>query len=107
MTWREDLRAILGEVPADELPNVIGELARAQAVAQLRLSAPRSRGKAPTPPAPDRQLTATEAAERLRMSAKWVRRYGDQLGASHLSPRAVRYSERAIQRYLEAKRSTP
>ncbi len=49
MTWREDLRAIIDEVALSEIPEVLGELARGQAVAQLRLQAPRQNGGALAP----------------------------------------------------------
>lgn len=104
MNWREDLRTIIDEVAVSEIPDVLGELARAQAVVQLRLQPPRQNGSTPEP---DQLLTANEVADRLNVGTKWVYSHADQLGAAHLSPRAVRFSERAVQRYLAAHRQRP
>ena len=108
MTWREDLRAIFNEVAVSEIPDALGELARGQAVMQLRLQAPGRNTSGPGPqvsaPGHDQQLTADEVASRLSVSKKWVYGHEEQLGAVHLSARAVRFSERAVQRYIAAHR---
>ena len=52
----------------------------------------------------DQSLTAEEVAQRLQVSTRWVYDHGEQLGARHLSRRCVRYSARAVTRYL-ARRS--
>jgi hypothetical protein len=61
---------------------------------------------APAPVAeqsPEAWLTADQVAERLRCSPRWVYDHGQQLGARHLSRRCVRFSSRAIDRYLSRK----
>lgn len=104
MTWRADLRAIVEEIAASDIPDVLGELARAQAVIQLKLQPPRQDGAAPVL---DQQLTVDEVADRLKVGTKWVYAHADQLGAVHLSARAIRFSERAIQRFIVARRHRP
>lgn len=103
MTWREDLRAIIDEVAVSEIPDVLGELARAQAVAQLRLQPPTQNG---TVPKLDQYLTVEEVAEHLKVGTKWIYDHVDELGGMRLSSRAVRFPSRAIQRYLAGRRST-
>lgn len=104
MNWRADLWAILEEISVSEIPDVLGELARAQAVAQLRLQPPAQNGTASKL---DQHLTVDEVADRLSVGTKWVYDHADQLGAVHLSTRAVRFPERAVQRYLAAHRQRP
>ena len=103
MNWRADLRSLIDEVEVHEIPDVLGELARMQAIVQKRLQPPTRNG---TTPKLDQYLTVEEVAERLSIGTKWVYDHADQLGAVHLSTRAVRFPERAVQRYLTARRST-
>ncbi len=104
MNWRDDLRAILEEIPPSEIPDVLGELARATVVVQLRLQQPTQNGTAPKF---DQYLTVEEVADRLKVGTKWVYEHADQLGGVHLSTRAVRFPQRAVQRYLAAHRQRP
>ncbi len=101
---RESIRKIVEECPYNTLPDVMGELARAQAVASVRLH---ENGTAPAPPTNrlGRHLTADEVAELLGMSAKWCYDHADELGAVRLSARAVRFPESAVRRYIAARTS--
>jgi predicted DNA-binding transcriptional regulator AlpA len=99
--WRADLEGLVVGVAEAELPDLVGELARAQALARLRLS---ENGHAQAParrePRPlDRYLDAAEISDRLSMSTDWVYRHADELGAVKLGG-AVRFPERAVIRYL-------
>lgn len=98
MTWRDELRALVEAVQSKELPDLAGELARASALVTLRLNTPRENGA--KAPATDRMLTAKQAANILSMSDKWVYRHARELGGTELSPGAVRFSARAIKRYV-------
>ena len=58
----------------------------------------------PAPAAPDRLLTAQEAAALLRTSPKWVYRAaaaGRLPFARHLSPGVLRFSELGLMKWLE------
>lgn len=48
----------------------------------------------------DRSLTVKQVAERLGVAQRWVYDHGEQLGARRLSRRCVRFSERAVERWL-------
>jgi len=63
-------------------------------------------GNGTTPPerSPDRSLTAGQVAEMLGTSVRWVYDHADQLGGKRLSRRCLRFSERAVRRYLERRR---
>ena len=69
-----DLARVAEEVPASDLPAIVGALAQAQAVALARLTTPR----APTPVADgdaaesDEFLTTEQAAQVLKVSANYV-----------------------------------
>jgi excisionase family DNA binding protein len=101
---RGRLSRIVEECPADALPDLLGELARAQAVATLRLQ---DNGTPPAPPSDKlgRHLTADELAKRLGVSPKWCYDHADELGAVRLSGRAVRFPEKAVRRYISARTS--
>ena len=101
---RGRLSKIVQEWPPDALPDLLGELARAQAVATLRLS---EKGAAPAPPTNKlgRHLTADEVAKLLGMSPKWCYDHAAALGAVRLSGRAVRFPEKAVRSYITARTS--
>jgi len=54
-------------------------------------------------------LRKPEAAERLRVSAATLNRYigGHSLPVIHLSPRAVRIDEGALERFIASRSSAP
>ena len=103
---RRRLSKIVEKCPPDALPDLVGELARAQAVATLRLH---ENGASSAPANPvrslDRYLTAEELANRLNLSPKWCYDHADELGAVRLSGRAVRFPEMAVSRYIAARTS--
>ena len=98
---RGRLSKIVQECPPDALPDLLGELARAQAIASVRLQ---ENGASSAPANPmrslDRYLGVGEVADRLGMSTDWVYRHADELGAVKLGG-AVRFPERAVARYFK------
>lgn len=99
-------RYIATATPAD-VPEIIGALARLDAVARFRIAtADSSNGDTgPRGAEPERFLTAAEVGERLGVSAKWAYEHQAELGATKLSPRCVRFSERKVVRYLKTRRA--
>jgi predicted DNA-binding transcriptional regulator AlpA len=56
-------------------------------------------------PEPDRLLTVAEAAAILGVAPRWLYRHASRLPfARRLSPKALRFSEAALARYLERPR---
>jgi hypothetical protein len=51
-------------------------------------------------PEPEAWLTAAECADRLHVSARWCYDHAVDLGAKRLSRRCVRFSSRAVARYM-------
>lgn len=100
MTWRDDLDGLVAAVPESELPDLLGELARAQAVLMSRLTASRENGARPPSPAVGRFLTAEELADKLSLDRKWCYAHATELGAVRLSNGCVRFPEKAILRFL-------
>ncbi len=101
MSWRDELEAIIGVVPADQLADLIGELARLDVLARQRLA--RDNGAAPSSP-PEKYLKAREVAVMLEMSKQWVYAHQRELGGTRLDG-AVRFGERAVRRYLAARKA--
>jgi predicted DNA-binding transcriptional regulator AlpA len=98
MTWRDDFRAILDQVPAAELADLVGECARLQAIAASRITTTMSTvGDVPE------YLDADAVAARLSMSVPWVYSNQRRLGAVKLGS-AVRFPVAAVDRYLASKR---
>ncbi len=102
------LRGIVEELPPDRLPEAIGALAEALAVAHTRLL---ENGSAPAPrqedlaPESDRLFDVNEAAEMLGVDTRWLYRRADRLPFTRrLGPRTLRFSEAALRRWIEARK---
>ena len=104
MTWRDDLRAIVRSAPLDALPELIAELARANAIATQRINRPLP-NKENASPLIDRHLTADEVADRLSVSSKWVYEHATDLGGVKLSNGCVRFPAQALYRFLRSRRA--
>ncbi len=100
---RGRLSRIVEECPPDALPDLLGELARAQALAQVRLQPPTTNG--PRPPEVGEYLTADELAAKLRVRPKWCYEHADDLGAVRLSTGCVRFPVRAVMRLIQARKA--
>ncbi len=104
---RDRLSKIVEEYPPDALPDLLGELARAQAVATLRLS---ENGRTTKRPAPDMRpkgklIDAHAAAEILGTKVRWLYDRADELPFTRrLGPRTLRFDEAALRRWLETRR---
>ena len=104
MSWREELRAIVDSVPQDELPDLIGGLAREQAILTARP------GRPLTPAAPnsgggkrDRLLNVGEAAECLSVTERWLYDHKDLPFRLKLPGGLVRFSERGLERWISTR----
>ncbi len=104
---RGRLSRIVEECPADALPDLLGELARAQAVATLRLS---ENGRSLERPAPDIQpkgklIDANAAAKILGTNVRWLYDRADDLPFTRrLGPRTLRFDEAVLRLWLETRR---
>ena len=107
MSWRDDLRAIIEHVSQDELPDLLGELARLEALAHVRL---RQNGTAPSEPKPNiepqEKLIDTKAAcEILNVPLRWLYDRADRLPFTRrLGPQTLRWSEPGLRRWLKTRR---
>lgn len=91
-----ELERELAQAPSEQLPDLLGELARLQALGLARLAA---NGQRRIANEPDELLTAKQAATRLGVSEDFLYRAKElpfrvQLG------RRVRFSARGIGRYI-------
>jgi hypothetical protein len=107
MTAKEILAGVgvlLEELPPAELEEFVGELARAQAIASLRvLRAPLSR---PSDPAP-RLLTVEDVAAMFRISEAnvYARAKTDlRVAAVDVGPGQLRFDAGKLERFIEARR---
>ena len=99
----------IGSVPVEDIPALIGE---AEAL-KARLWAALSTNAAPPTPtapregngAPDALLTASEAAERLGVSPRWMYRKAESLPFTRrLSGGTLRFSAKGLERWKEGRR---
>jgi hypothetical protein len=104
MSWREELRGLVENASTDILPDLVGELARAQALVTARLLTPdpTANGRK-TPPQIGQYLTADELAAKLKVKPKWCYEHSDELGAAKLSNGCVRFPARAVMRFIQAR----
>ena len=87
---RSDLRSLVEETPAPELPQLIGELEAARAVAWARLTAPHADKPSDVSGQEARNLDVAEAARRLGISRDWLYRHAPEL------PFALRIGRRLV-----------
>ena len=87
---RSDLRSLVEETPAPELPQLIGELEAARAVAWARLTAPAVDKPSDVSGQEARNLDIAEAATRLGISKDWLYRHASEL------PFALRIGRRLV-----------
>lgn len=97
--------ACASEIPVDQIPAVVAELASEQATLLAILAMLTTRLLTPDPPTADqsgdRLLTANEVAETLGVAKRWVQRRACRLPfARRLSAHAVRYSECGLKRWM-------
>jgi excisionase family DNA binding protein len=93
-----DFGNLARSLPADQLPDLIGQLAAAQALAFSRLLSP-----APVPHS-DELITVEEGAEMLGMSAEYIYRNSKTLPFVRRVGRSVRCSKAGIQAYIRRAR---
>lgn len=95
-----DLRLALPELPEESLPDFLGNLARLEAEARIRLNAPRlTSGSA----VEDRLLDVKGAAERLGVSTSQMYRTADDFPFTIRTGRTLRFSSVGIGRWIERK----
>jgi predicted DNA-binding transcriptional regulator AlpA len=88
----------IAAVPLEDIPAVIGELERLKLALSARLAA----GTAPsTSENGDTLLDVDEAARLTGMSPDWLyRNWQDIPGARKLSPRALRFSRKGVEKWI-------
>lgn len=93
----------IAEAPLEDLPTLVGDLARLQSRAALRIAAPAIRKpEQGTPEAPDRLLSVKEVSERLGRSTSWVYRHKPDLPFYRSLPGGRGgFSEAGLARYLK------
>jgi excisionase family DNA binding protein len=94
------LRKAARELPAEELPNLIGELEAIKAVAWARLTSP-----APIQQRHDGLLNVAEAAERLGISEDYLYRHNRQLPFTRRQGRKLLFSALGIDKHILRQRS--
>jgi excisionase family DNA binding protein len=99
---RDELQAVLNcakELPAPELPRLLGELEEVRCTALARLSAPA------LVQSPDELLTVEQAAERLGMSKDYLYRNHSRLPFVRRMGRTLRFSSSGITDYIGSRKS--
>lgn len=91
------------DVARAELPALIGEAARLHALLQAQLlSVPAVEKPVASSNGSGPLLKATEAAERLNVSTRWVYRHADELPfTKRLTNGTLRFDERGLKRWQE------
>lgn len=93
----DELLAVARTTPAEQLPELIGDLERVKAVALARLTAPQPQ------PQPDALLDVEEAARRLSMSRDFLYRNADSFPFTRRIGRALRFSSTGITEFAQKK----
>lgn len=94
----EDILRAARELPAEQLPDLIGELERAKATAWARLLAPTA-----VPVEHDQLLGVAEAASRLGVSEDYLYRHHREYPFARRQGRKVLFSALSIDRFIRQK----
>lgn len=92
------LLQVVRDVPAEELPDLIGQLESIKATAWQRLSAP-----AQAPREHDELLPVEVAAERLGISKDYLYRHSREYPFTRRQGRKLLFSASGIERYIKQK----
>lgn len=84
------------EVPADELPGLLGEIEEIRYTALARLNTPAQALSA----GPDQLLTISEAASRLNVSRDYLYRHRDELAFTRRMGRKLLFSSSGIDHHI-------
>jgi excisionase family DNA binding protein len=84
------------EIPADELPGLLGEIEEIRYTALARLNAP-AKGLSAEP---DKLLTIEEAARRLSVSCDYLYRHKEELAFTRRMGRRLLFSSSGIETYI-------
>lgn len=98
---RDTLQSVLTEareLPAPELPRLLGELEEIRATALARLTAPATVSR------PDELLTIEQASERLGMSENYIYRHSETLPFVRRMGRSLRFSSSGIDDYIHSRK---
>lgn len=102
-----ELRRLVASVGHEDLPEVIGELARQTAVAQTRLLVLPTPEPVHAEPRDEPLLDASEVADMLGLSKRAVyRRAGEFPFTRRLGPRTLRFSRSGLRRWLKNQQGT-
>ncbi|MBI4540064.1 MAG: helix-turn-helix domain-containing protein [Gemmatimonadetes bacterium] len=93
----------LAELPRERVPDALAEIERIRAALWAKLMTPEARAGRNGGEVDD-YLTAAEIARRFSVSTKFVYAHRAELGGRKIGG-AVRFPERAVRRYIEARRS--
>ncbi len=96
---RSEIRDLVECTPANELPQLIGELEAARAAAWARLTAPSVETPPDSPHHEPRNLDVAEAAKRLGMSRDWLYRHASELPFALRIGRRVVFDSLALERW--------
>ena len=96
------LETLARSTPAELLPDLAADLARAQAIVLTRLITPTSLSVKSEPEA-DVLLTVEQAAQRLGLTPAQLLRKRDFPARRKLGPKTIRFSSRSIERYLRTR----
>lgn len=102
------LETAIAKARREDLPAIVGELARLQALAWLSLSENGARPQqenSSTEGCLPRHLTARDVADMLGVSEKWCYDHADELGAVKLSVGCVRFPAKAVGRFLSRRKA--
>lgn len=95
----------LGDVPREELPELLADVERLRAEVWSELTRPPENGGSPEPDTGDQLLDVEAVAEVLDVDTRYVYEHADDWPFTRrISPRKLRFSERGLYRWLETRR---
>ena len=100
-----DLEKLLHETPTEQIPALIGELAKLQASAHLRLAVGHAPGKLDiSHDETERYLTVEEVAKRYQVTVDWLYRHKRKMPHSQPSRKKLLFPERQLLKWFASRR---
>lgn len=93
----EAIKQLAGEVPAQELPRLLGELEQAKAIAFSRLT----QSITPAQPQNDELLDIAEASRRLGLSKSYLYRHHQKFPFTRHIGRKLLFSAQGLEKHIQ------
>lgn len=100
-TFITEVENLVGKIPPDEIPGLLGDVERIRAMLWARLATPRNPPATDGVSQADRLLDVNQAAEILNTTSRWLYRHANKLPFTRrLSRKNLKFSELGLHKWI-------